>query len=77
MCSIGALVAAALLLASPEAAAQRGYADVNGVKLYYEVHGAGAPVVLLHGGINTLEATFAKLMPMLSSFLDAPDKPAK
>jgi hypothetical protein len=26
-----------------------GYAPVNGVKMYYEVHGQGEPVVLLHG----------------------------
>ena len=26
-----------------------GYAPVNGLRLYYEVHGTGDPVVLLHG----------------------------
>jgi hypothetical protein len=26
-----------------------GYATVNGLKMYYEVHGSGEPVVLLHG----------------------------
>lgn len=33
----------------------KGYADVNGLKLYYEIHGAGQPVVLLHGGFGTIE----------------------
>jgi pimeloyl-ACP methyl ester carboxylesterase len=31
------------------------YADVNGIKLYYEIHGAGRPVVLLHGGLGAIE----------------------
>src|SRR4051812_38991014 len=26
-----------------------GYAPVNGLKMYYEIHGSGEPVVLLHG----------------------------
>lgn len=26
------------------------YAQINGVELYYEIHGSGTPVVLLHGG---------------------------
>src|SRR5213593_3895390 len=28
------------------------YADVNGIKLYYETHGTGHPLVLLHGGLG-------------------------
>ncbi len=31
------------------------YADVNGIKLYYEVGGTGRPLVLLHGGLGALE----------------------
>lgn len=31
-----------------------GYAPVNGLKLYYEVHGSGEPVVLLHGAFMTI-----------------------
>src|SRR3979411_2046354 len=31
-----------------------GYARVNGVKMYYEVHGSGEPVVLLHGAFMTI-----------------------
>jgi pimeloyl-ACP methyl ester carboxylesterase len=31
-----------------------GYASVNGVKMYYEVHGSGEPVVLLHGAFMTI-----------------------
>ena len=31
-----------------------GYAPVNGVKMYYEIHGNGEPVVLLHGAFMTI-----------------------
>src|SRR5207247_5684727 len=31
-----------------------GYAQVNGLKMYYEVHGSGKPVVLLHGAFMTI-----------------------
>ena len=33
----------------------QGYARVNGVELYYEVHGEGPPLVMLHGGVNPSE----------------------
>src|SRR5512132_3391967 len=41
-----------LLLSSVVSAQQKsttGYAPVNGLKMYYEIHGSGEPVVLLHG----------------------------
>ncbi|HEX2742875.1 MAG TPA: hypothetical protein VHN16_00545 [Streptosporangiaceae bacterium] len=28
------------------------YADVNGISLYYEEHGSGSPLILLHGGLG-------------------------
>ena len=31
------------------------YADVNGINLYYEIHGTGRPLVLLHGGLGASE----------------------
>jgi pimeloyl-ACP methyl ester carboxylesterase len=31
------------------------YADVNGLHLYYETHGSGRPLVLLHGGLGSGE----------------------
>ncbi len=42
------------------------YAQVHGFKMYYEIHGRGRPVVLLHGGMNTIETSFAKQIPVLS-----------
>ena len=32
-----------------------GYAPVNGLNLYYEVHGAGEPLILIHGGLGAGE----------------------
>jgi pimeloyl-ACP methyl ester carboxylesterase len=42
------------------------YADVNGIKMYYELHGTGNPLVLIHGGGSTLETTFGKILPSLA-----------
>ena len=42
------------------------YADVNGLKLYYETHGAGRPLILLHGGLMSGE-TFGPVLPMLAA----------
>jgi len=41
------------------------YADVNGINLYYERHGSGRPLVLLHGGLGS-GAMFASILPMLT-----------
>jgi hypothetical protein len=42
---------------------QTGYAPVNGLRMYYEIHGptnsAQTPLVLLHGGGDTIETSFA------------------
>jgi pimeloyl-ACP methyl ester carboxylesterase len=42
------------------------YAVVNGLRSYYEVHGSGRPLVLLHGGMMTLDVTFGPLIPALA-----------
>lgn len=44
----------------------RGYADVNGLHMYYEVYGEGSPLVLLHGGMLTIDLNFASLIPTLA-----------
>jgi pimeloyl-ACP methyl ester carboxylesterase len=43
-----------------------GYAAVNGLNMYYEIHGQGKPLVLLHGGGSTIETNFEKIIPLLS-----------
>lgn len=56
---IATSAAGIILAASPLALAQTpttaavktGYAPVNGLKLYYEIHGTGEPLILLHGGV--------------------------
>jgi pimeloyl-ACP methyl ester carboxylesterase len=45
-----------------------GYASVNGLKIYYEIHGRGeTPLVLIHGGGSTIETTFGNILPLLAS----------
>lgn len=41
------------------------YASVNGINLYYEIHGAGKPLIMLHGGFGTFEV-FAAVSPALA-----------
>ena len=43
-----------------------GYADVNGLHMYYELYGQGSPLVLLHGGMLTIDLNFATLIPALA-----------
>ena len=40
--------------------------SVNGLEMYYEVQGAGRPLVLLHGALSTIETSFAKVLPLLA-----------
>lgn len=40
------------------------YAPVNGLELYYEIHGAGEPLILLHGGLGS-SGMFGEVLPML------------
>lgn len=42
----------------------RGYADVNGIRLYHEIYGEGAPIVLLAGGFMTIGEMTAVLEPL-------------
>lgn len=43
-----------------------GYSEVNGLKMYYEIHGQGKPLVLIHGGGSTIETSFERIIPLLA-----------
>jgi pimeloyl-ACP methyl ester carboxylesterase len=43
-----------------------GYATVNGLRMYYEEHGSGPPLVLLHGGGSTVQTSFGAIIPALA-----------
>ena len=43
------------------------YAQVNGQKLYYETRGTGRPLVLLHGGLMTIDLNFGPLLEPLAA----------
>ena len=38
---------------------------MNGLKMYYEIHGSGEPLILLHGGAGATEM-FGQLIPALA-----------
>jgi pimeloyl-ACP methyl ester carboxylesterase len=42
------------------------YASVNGMHMYYEIHGDGRPLVLIHGAASTIQTTFGRLLPALA-----------
>src|SRR5215471_6987390 len=69
--SLKHLIATALTLTflGSTAAAQQpktGYAPVNGLKMYYEIHGQGDPVVLLHGAFMTITNNWTDMIAQLS-----------
>ncbi len=73
--SIGFIALAAILFvsvfsqtraASVAKAVQTGYAPVNGLKMYYEIHGQGEPLVLLHGGLSNIQLSFEKMLGSLA-----------
>ena len=75
LCELAAALVAALTMAtySPVLAqtpvtttpVKSGYAPVNGLNLYYEIHGSGKPLILLHGGLGST-ASFGDVLPSLA-----------
>ncbi len=59
------LAACAVVSAETGTTPKTGYAHVNGLELYYEIHGSGEPLVLLHGGLGASG---------MFTFLEAPAK---
>lgn len=45
---------------------ESGYADVNGLKLYYEIYGKGKPIVLIHGSYMTIPLNWAHVIPLFA-----------
>lgn len=46
---------------------QTGYAPVNGLEMYYEIHGAGGtPLLLLHGAFANIDRNWGQLLPLLA-----------
>ena len=66
--SIAKLILVACVVAGAQTktpAVQSGFAPVDGLKMYYEIHGAGQPLVLVHGGLGST-GMFDPIMPALS-----------
>lgn len=75
MSSASSLLLAMLLLPIPALAAApctpaqsdcSGYAEVNGLHMYYEIHGHGQPLLLIHGGGSTISTSFGRVLPAFS-----------
>jgi pimeloyl-ACP methyl ester carboxylesterase len=64
---ITVLSTAPVVAAEGDPGVKTGYAPVNGLKMYYEIHGAASgktpPLVLLHGGGSTIDTSFGKVLP--------------
>ena len=46
--------------------AETGTVPVNGLEMYYEIHGDGPPLVLLHGAFSAIGTSFGELIPGLA-----------
>jgi pimeloyl-ACP methyl ester carboxylesterase len=60
------LLLVALAGCATTGADRTGYASVNGLRMYFEEHGRGPPLVLLHGGGSTVQTTFGVVLPKLA-----------
>jgi pimeloyl-ACP methyl ester carboxylesterase len=56
---------ATILTGITEAQVRNGYVEANGVNYYYEIHGTGEPILLLHGGLGSI-GMFEPDLPALS-----------
>jgi pimeloyl-ACP methyl ester carboxylesterase len=52
--------------ATPQRHAAGNYAPVNGLNMYYEIHGTGQALVLLHGAFSAIGTSFGALLPELA-----------
>jgi alpha-beta hydrolase superfamily lysophospholipase len=56
---------AALGVARAEEATKSGYVEANGVNYFYSIYGEGEPLLLLHGGLGSIDM-FAPILPILT-----------
>lgn len=54
-------------LAAQQSPIKTGYAPINGLKMYYEVHGNGEPLVLLHGSFMTIPLNWEQVIPLFKN----------
>lgn len=55
----------ASIVSQAQVPANSGYAPVDGLKMYYEIHGQGEPLILIHGGLGSGDM-FSAIVPELS-----------
>src|SRR5688500_8502900 len=53
-------------VATQSSKSTHGYVSVNGLEMYYEIHGTGQPLVLLHGAFSAIGTSFGELLPSLA-----------
>ncbi len=52
---------------TPLQPAESGFAEVNGLKMYYEVYGEGMPIVLVHGSFMNIPMNWSHIIPLLAA----------
>src|SRR5262249_14153148 len=62
---VAVIASPALAMAGDSKPTRTGRIEVNGISYYYEVHGNGEPLLLLHGGLGSIEM-FGPVLPMLA-----------
>lgn len=50
---------------APEATGRSGYVEANGVNYFYRIQGEGEPLLLLHGGLGSMDM-FGSVLPVLA-----------
>jgi pimeloyl-ACP methyl ester carboxylesterase len=63
--TLGLSLTAPAFVFAQENHVQTGYASVNGLKMYYEIHGTGEPVVIIHGAYMSIDL-MGEIVPRLA-----------